>query len=346
MTVLPRLVRPMLATSRRDLPTDQDRYGWEFKWDGVRAIAYVGGDELRLVSRNDKEMAASYPELAVLTGRVQAPVILDGEIVALRAGRPDFGLLQSRMHVRRPPTRLVQYAPVHLYLFDLLYHGQDSLRGLPYTERRSRLEDLGLNDHPVLTPPWFHDDAEAVLAVSLRHGLEGVVGKPLASRYHPGRRQDWIKVKNIRQQEVIICGWQHGQGRRANTIGSLLMGVYDDDGRLRYAGNVGTGFTEAMLRELMRQLDPLQRDTSPFSTPVPPAYARGAHWVDPRLVGEVAFNEWTGDRSMRHPSWHGLRTDKNPEDVHREAWLPRSSAAARAGARPLVRSRPVRVPGA
>jgi bifunctional non-homologous end joining protein LigD len=328
MTVLPRLVRPMLATSRRDLPTDQDRYGWEFKWDGVRAIAYVGGDELRLVSRNDKEMAASYPELAVLTGRVQAPVILDGEIVALRAGRPDFGLLQSRMHVRRPPTRLVQYAPVHLYLFDLLYHGQDSLLGLPYTERRRRLEDLGLNADPVLTPPWFHDDAEAVLAVSLRHGLEGVVGKPLASRYHPGRRQDWIKVKNIRQQEVIICGWRHGQGRRANTIGSLLMGVYDDDGRLRYAGNVGTGFTEAMLRELMRQLDPLQRDTSPFSTPVPPPYARGAHWVDPRLVGEVAFTEWTGDGSMRHPSWHGLRTDKNPEDVHREAWLPRSSADA------------------
>ena len=220
MAVLPRLVRPMLATSRRDLPTDQDRYGWEIKWDGVRAIAYVDGDEVRLVSRNDKEMAASYPELAVLTGRVQAPVILDGEIVALRAGRPDFGLLQSRMHARRPTTRLVQDAPVYLYLFDLLYHSQDSLLGLPYTVRRSRLEDLGLDADPVRTPPWFRDDAEAVLAVSFGHGLEGVVGKPLASRYHPGRRWDWIKVKNIRHQEVIICGWQPGQGRRANTIGS------------------------------------------------------------------------------------------------------------------------------
>ena len=267
MAVLPRLVRPMLATLRRDLPADQDRYGWEFKWDGVRAIAYVSGDEVRLVSRSDKEMAASYPELAVVTGRVQAPVILDGEIVALRAGRPDFGLLQSRMHVRRPATRLVRDAPVHLYLFDPLYQGRDSLLELPYTERRARLEGLGLDAGPVRTPPWFRDDAEAVLAASLRHGLEGVVGKPLASRYHLGRRRDWIKVKNIRHQEVIVCGWQPGQGRRANTIGSLLMGVYADD-RLRYAGNVGTGFTEAMLRELMRQLDP--RDTSPFSTPVPP----------------------------------------------------------------------------
>jgi bifunctional non-homologous end joining protein LigD len=208
---------------------------------------------------------------------------------------------------------------VHLYLFDLLYHGQDSLLGLPYTERRSRLEDLGLNDDPVLTPPWFHDDAEAVLAVSLRHGLEGVVGKPLASRYRPGRRQDWIKVKNIRQQEVIICGWRHGQGRRANTIGSLLMGVYDDDGRLRYAGNIGTGFMEAMLRGLTRQLGPLQRDTSPFGTPVPPGMPAAHTGWNPRLVGEVAFTEWTADGSMRHPSWHGLRTDTNPEGVRREA---------------------------
>jgi len=120
---LPRLVRPMLATPRRGLPADQDRYGWEFKWDGVRVIAYVSGASVRLVSRTGKEMTASYPELAVLAGRVHAPVILDGEIIALRAGRPDFGLLQSRMHVRRPAPRLVQDVPVQLYLFDLLYQG-------------------------------------------------------------------------------------------------------------------------------------------------------------------------------------------------------------------------------
>ncbi len=317
MAVLPRLIRPMLATLRPSLPADQDRYGWEFKWDGVRAIAYVSGGEVRLVSRNDKDMAASYPELAVLAGRVGAPVILDGEIVALRAGRPDFGALQSRMHVRRPPARLTGETPVQLYLFDLLHHGPDSLLGLPYTARRDRLEALGLDADPVRTPPWYRDDADIVLAASLQHGLEGVVGKPLASRYHPGGRRDWIKVKNVRHQEVIIGGWNHGEGARANTIGSLLLGVYDD-GRLLYAGSVGTGFTERMLTDLLRQLVPLQRDTSPFSTPVPPRYARGAHWVEPRLAGEVAFTEWTADGSMRHPSWRGLRADKNPEDVRRE----------------------------
>ena len=234
------------------------------------------------------------------------------------------------MHARRPPPRLIDDTPVQLYLFDLLHHGPDSLLGLPYTERRARLKDLGLHADPVRTPPWF-DDADAVPAASLQHGLEGVVGKPLASRYHPGGRRDWIKVKNIRHQEVIIGGWKPGEGGRANTIGSLLLGVYDND-RLRYAGNVGTGFTEAMLTDLLRQLGPLERETSPFGTPVPPRYARGAHWVEPRLAGEVAFTEWTADGSMRHPSWRGLRADKNPGDVHREALVSTSAAIARAAA--------------
>ncbi len=273
-------------------------------------------------------MAASYPELAVLAGRVDAPVILDGEIVALRAGRPD-------LHVRRPPAQLVEDIPVQLYVFDLLHHGPDSLLGLPYDGRRDRLEALGLDADPVRTPPWYRDDAEIVLATSLRYGLEGVVGKPLASRYHPGGRRDWIKVKNIRHQEVIIGGWRPGVGGRAHTIGSLLLGVYDDD-RLRYAGNAGTGFTEVMLTDLIRQLGPLERDTSPFSTPVPPRYARGAHWVEPRLVGDVAFTEWTADGRMRHPSWHGLRADKNPGAVHREALTSRL---------PITRA-PRAVPGA
>jgi bifunctional non-homologous end joining protein LigD len=323
MVDLPRLSGPMMPSLRHGLPVDEDRYGWEFKWDGVRAIAYVSGGEVRLVSRNDKEIAASYPELAVLADLLQAPVIVDGEIVALRAGRPDFAVLQSRMHVRHPAARLVEGAPVQLFVFDLLHHGQDSLLGRPYTERRDRLDDLALDTDPVRTPPWYRDDAQAVLAASLANGLEGVVGKPLTSRYHPGRRRDWIKVKNVRHQEVIICGWKPGEGRRAATIGSLLLGLYDDQHRLRYAGNVGAGFTEAMLAALMRQLRPLHRQTSPFDTP-PPRYTRGAHWVEPRLVGEVAFTEWTADGSMRHPSWHGLRTDKNPEEVHREGGLRRA----------------------
>jgi hypothetical protein len=158
MTSLPRpikptLIRPMLASLRHELPADEESYGWELKWDGLRAIAYVSGEEVRLVSRNDKDMAPSYPELGVLAERVSTPVILDGEIVTLRDGRPDFGLLQSRMHVQQPEDKLLRRAPVQYYVFDLLHQGQDSLLGLPYTQRRARLEALGLDAAPVRTPP-------------------------------------------------------------------------------------------------------------------------------------------------------------------------------------------------
>ena len=157
-------------------------------------------------------MTASYPELGVLAEQAAIPVILDGEIIAIRGGRPDFGLLQSRMHVRRPPGQLVRDAPVHLYLFDVLHADGEMLLAMPYTARRDRLESLGLDAGPVRTPPWYRGEAADVQAVSVANGLEGVVGKPLASAYHPGQRRDWIKVKNIRHAEVIIGGWKPAPG--------------------------------------------------------------------------------------------------------------------------------------
>ena len=317
MTDMPRLVKPMLASLRHEFPADEEDYGWELKWDGLRAVAYVSGGAVRLVSRNEKEMAGSYPELAVLAARVRAPMILDGEIVALHDERPDFGLLQSRMHVLRPDDRLVADVPVHYYVFDVLYQGQDVLIGRPYTERRARLEDLGLDSGPFRTPPWHRGGGDKVLAESITKGLEGVVGKPLSSAYHAGQRRDWIKIKNVKQQEVIICGWAPGEGRRADLIGSLLLGVYDGD-RLRYVGHVGTGFTDAMLADLAEQLRPLGRESSPFGTKIPSQAARGAHWTEPSLVGEVSFAEWTSDGILRQPSWRGLRIDKEPAEVHRE----------------------------
>jgi bifunctional non-homologous end joining protein LigD len=314
---LPHLIRPMLASLRHELPADEERYGWELKWDGLRAIAYVSEGKVRLVSRNDKDMAASYPELDVLAERVRTPVILDGEIVALRHGRPDFGLLQSRMHVLQPDDKLLRAVPVSINVFDVLHQGDESLLELPYTERRGRLAELGLDADPVRTPPWHRGGAAEVLAESIAKGLEGVVGKPLDSAYHPDQRRDWIKVKNVKQQEVIIGGWKEGAGRRAGMIGSLLLGI-NDDGKLRYVGHVGTGFTADMLAELGRELESLARDSSPFGTVVPQQHARDAHWVEPTLVGEVAFAEWTTEEILRQPSWRGLRIDKNPGDVHRE----------------------------
>ena len=144
------------------------------------------------------------------------------------------------------------------------------------------------------------------------------MGKPLGSAYHPDQRRDWIKIKNVKQQEVIVAGWKPGEGRRADTIGSLLLGINDDAGRLRYVGHVGTGFTDDMLAELSEQLAPLGRETSPFGTKIPNQAARDARWVEPSLVGEVAFAEWTGDGILRQPSWRGLRIDKEPGDVRRE----------------------------
>jgi|SRR4051794_11902607 bifunctional non-homologous end joining protein LigD len=317
MSELPRLVRPMMAVLRHDLPADDDAYGWELKWDGVRAITYVEDGGVRLMSRNDKDMSRSYPELAALGDLVEAPTILDGEIVALRDGRPDFGLLQSRMHVQRPTDRLIAAVPVLYYTFDLLHRGERSLLEEPYAARREALEELGLGTDPVHTPPSWAGGGAAVLAASIDQGLEGVVGKPLNSRYLPGRRGLWIKVKNVRHQEVVVAGWTPGEGRRADKIGSLVLGVYDDHG-LRYVGNVGTGFTEKILRDLGTALAPLERRNNPFDTTVPAPVARTAHWVDPELVGEVAFAEWTGEGYLRHPSWRGLRPDKQPEQVYRE----------------------------
>jgi bifunctional non-homologous end joining protein LigD len=307
----------MMAVLRHDLPEDDDAYGWELKWDGVRAVAYVDDAGVRLLSRNDKDMARSYPEIAALAGMVDEPVILDGEIVALRDGRPDFGLLQSRMHVQRPTDILIRSIPVRYYVFDLLHRGDRSLLREPYTTRREALGELGLDREPVHTPPWWRGGGEAVRAAGIEQGLEGVMGKPLGSPYFPGRRGPWIKVKNVRHQEVIVAGWTPGEGRRADMIGSLVLGVHDDHG-LRYVGNVGTGFTEAALNDLTARLRPLARDTNPFDTTVPTAVERAASWVEPELVGEVAFAEWTGDGYLRHPSWRGLRPDEQPEQVRRE----------------------------
>jgi bifunctional non-homologous end joining protein LigD len=318
MTRSTRRVEPMKAVLRKELPADDARWAFELKWDGVRAVAYVAGGRVALISRNDKDMARSYPELAVLARRVDEPVVLDGEIVALREGRPDFGLLQSRMHVQNPSDRLVRRIPVRYYVFDLLRQGDRELLDEPYTARREALEALGLDEDPVRTPPWWRGGGEDVLAASVEQGLEGVVAKPLTSRYLPGRRGPWIKVKNVRHQEVVVGGWTPGKGRRADLIGSLVLGLYEDHG-LVYVGNVGTGFTEAALRDLAARLAPLARPASPFDTAVPREVERVARWTDPELVGEVAFADWTGDGVLRHPSWRGLRDDKNPEQVIRES---------------------------
>lgn len=320
---LPALVRPMLAVLRDEVPRDDDLYGFEFKWDGVRAVVYVEGGRPRVLSRNDRDVTATYPELRELAAAVGArQMVLDGEIVAFDDnGRPSFGALQARMHVTNAAQvrRLTTSTPITYLVFDVLHLDGRSLLETPYAERRRILDSLGLAGPSWQTPPWFQGGGAAVLQASDQQGLEGVIAKRLDSRYYPGKRSDcWLKVKNIRTQEVIVGGWKAGEGRRKGAIGSLLIGVPGEDG-LEFVGHVGTGFTDTMLRELGEQLTPLGRDDPPFATAVPREHARAAHWVEPRIVGEVAFSEWTRDGRLRHPAWRGLRPDKSPDEVIRES---------------------------
>ncbi|PXY16637.1 non-homologous end-joining DNA ligase [Prauserella muralis] len=309
----------MLATLG-ELPSGSG-WAYEFKWDGVRAIVAVDGDTLTAWSRNQRTITATYPELRQLTSLLRQPVLLDGEIVTLdAAGRPDFGRLQARMHVRQPTERLLRDYPVAFYAFDLLQAGGRSLLGEPYHQRRDRLAELNLDDPPrVRTPDHYtHVEGQALLDVAAEYGLEGLVAKRLDSRYQPGRRsRDWIKTPLRLTQEVIIGGWTPGEGRRAGSLGSLLLGVHDDQNRLIYAGHVGTGFSDHALADMLHRLRPLQRPTSPFDVAIPREYARRATWVEPVLVGEVEHRQWTGDGRLRHPSWRGLRPDREPGETRR-----------------------------
>lgn len=298
-------------------------WAFEMKWDGVRAIIHrseASSGRVRVLSRNDRDVSVSYPELAGLADVLPPATVVDGEIVAFDAsGRPSFGRLQSRMHVADPAAarRLAGTDPAVFLAFDLLYLRGEPLLERPYTERRAQLEELALTGGSWQTPPVFHGNGPAAVETSLTAGLEGVVAKRLTSRYVPGRRSpDWIKIKHARAQEVVLIGWKPGGGRRAGTLGSLLLAV-PDAGELHYAGGVGTGFTDAMLADLLTRLRSLEVTTAPAV--VPRADAREAHWVEPVLVGEVAFTEWTGDGRLRHPSWRGLRPDKSPADVVRES---------------------------
>jgi bifunctional non-homologous end joining protein LigD len=294
-------------------------WGYEFKWDGVRAIVYVESGRVRVVSRNDRDVTDSYPELRGLLSRFpRRRLILDGEIVALNSrGAPDFSLLQQRMHVRTPNPGLLARVPVRLYVFDLLHQATQSTVELPYTRRRQMLQDLGIDEDVAATPPWWADEAGGdLMQAAADLSLEGVVAKRLTSPYQPGiRSRFWTKTPLNKTIEVIIGGWAPGEGRRTGMIGSLLLGMYDRSGQLTHVGNVGTGFTHPMLTDLARQLAPLRQPTSPFDPPVPRAQARHATWIQPRLVGEVAYRTLTPDRHLRHPSWRGLRPDREPDEV-------------------------------
>jgi bifunctional non-homologous end joining protein LigD len=319
---------PMLAKPGQ-LPANDDDYGFEMKWDGIRAILYLDHGRTHLASRNLFDITGQYPELQALSELTGADqLILDGEIVTLGDdGAPSFGKLQSRMGVvsDQAVRQLMMTTPVTYMIFDVLYRDGESLMDETYTRRRAVLAGLGLSGKAWQTPNYVAGNGPAVQAISRQLGLEGVMAKRLDSSYQPGKRNGaWLKIKNQLRQELVIGGWLPGGGARSGRIGALLVGYYDTEQveqQLVYAGRVGTGFSDQTLDRLAGALQPLRRETSPFQddsrerAPVPGARPV---FVEPLLVCEVEFTQWTSHGTLRHPSFKGLRSDKNPREVTKE----------------------------
>lgn len=317
---------PMLATLAEDVPHGP---GWlfEVKWDGYRALAYVRGGETRLVSRNGNDLTERFAEVAkqVVRALKTPDCVLDGEVCALdEDGRPSFSAMQRA----EPGTPIVYEA------FDVLEIDGNPLTDLPLTERRARLESLLDRRNRTVRLSEAFEDGAALSAAAKAQGLEGIVAKRADSPYRQGRRgRDWLKIKTHGRQEFVIAGYTQGQGRRSGRFGSLVLGVWR--GReLAYVGNVGTGFGDAVIDELLARLGPLEQADSPFAVvPRMPKVRKGdVVWVRPELLCEVEFVEWTHDGRLRAPSFQGLRDDKPERDVRREEPMP---AEIRVGKRVL-----------
>ena len=316
---MPDRLQPMLARSG-PLPRNEEDYGFEVKWDGIRTVVFSDHGHITLQGRNFTDFTPRYPEVRALSRELGARrLILDGEIVAFDAeGRPSFERLQSRMHLASDSAvkRRMRDIPVTYVIFDLLYLDGRLTLPLGYEDRRVLLQELDLEGPAWRTPAYQPGEGSALLEATRQHGIEGVIAKRLDCPYEPGRRATgWIKVKNVGIQDVVIGGWTPGEGGRSGKLGALAVGVMED-GKLVYAGKVGTGFNQEMLTLLGRELESRRRDTSPFERRQPP---KGTVFVEPELVAEVEFREWTRSGTLRAPSFKGLRPDKDPQECTREA---------------------------
>jgi bifunctional non-homologous end joining protein LigD len=317
---MPGYVAPMKATLG-ELPSAAERAAWsyELKWDGMRVVTAIDGTDRRAWSGNHIEVTHRFPELedigSVMAGR---PAILDGEVVVLdEAGRPDFGAMQTRMHVddAAEARRRAATMPVVYMVFDVVHFDGHDLTSLPLDRRLDLLDQLFTDDQS-----WRRsvpsDDGVALLEVATRDQLEGVMAKRRDSRYVPGKRSpSWRKVKVRLHDELVVGGWLPGAGGRAGRLGALLVGYHDPDGTFRFAGRVGSGFNDAELTRLGDELAARARDDDPFDPPLRRMDAPGARFVQPELVVEVAYAGWTNDGRLRHPSYLGRRFDKAASDV-------------------------------
>jgi bifunctional non-homologous end joining protein LigD len=330
---LPRGLQPMLAKMGA-LPDGGDE-GWayEIKWDGIRALAYADRGAWGMQSRRLEDLTARYPELEPLAEQLaDRSAVLDGEVVALDdEGRPSFQLLQRRMGLTTASVvkQRARQTPVDFVIFDLLHLDGHCVRDLSYLERRELLEGLGLEGPRWRTPRHRLGGGGELLEAARRQGLEGIVAKRSDSPYRPGKRTgEWIKARVWRRQEFVIGGHIPGEGKRADRVGSLLIGYYDkraselgkgEAQQLIFAGGVGSGLKEADLDLLTRELKKRRRADSPFDVGAPRGpKARFAVFCEPELVCEVSWTQWTNEGTLRQPAFKGMRDDKEPREVVRE----------------------------
>jgi bifunctional non-homologous end joining protein LigD len=307
---------PMLATGGYE-PFDRKGWWFEPKFDGVRTLLYLQGEDVRLISRTGRDQSASYPELARVYRRINATnAVIDGELVATdERGNTSFELLQQRINLSSAAEieRASKKIPVELVAFDLLWVDGEDLTGRPLSERRDRLTGVVMEDRGIRLIYWVTDEGKRFHLAAQEHGLEGIIAKKASSRYVPGRRSDdWRKIKILKRQDCVILGLTPGQRGRSGSFGAILLGAYRD-GELIWTGQVGTGFTDRMLKDILARLKELEVDRPPIQDPEL-RKVKGARWVRPELVCEVEYLQMTAAGKLRAPSFKGLRPDKLPED--------------------------------
>jgi bifunctional non-homologous end joining protein LigD len=340
---MPELIEPQLATLVKSAPEGGD---WlhEMKYDGYRMLCRIEDGNAAMVSRNAKDWTDAFAGVARSAARLPVESAwIDGEVVVLLPdGRSSFQALQNALSGEHADR-------LHYFVFDLPYLNGYDLRGVPLHERKALLHRL-LEKAPARIRESVHiaGGGKAFFEQGCRLGLEGIVSKRADSLYRAGRGRDWVKVKCAQRQELVIGGFTDPEGSRRG-FGALHLGVYEADGKLRYAGKVGTGFDDALLRSLRGKLDELVQERPPFIDPPKGAEARRSHWVQPKLVAEVSFTEWTDDGTLRHPSFQGLREDKRAQDVVRERPVasdeaqdaPAPAAAEKTARKPTTKARKI-----
>jgi bifunctional non-homologous end joining protein LigD len=311
----PEWISPMLAQLTRDYFSDPD-WIYERKLDGERCLVYRDGGRIRLLSRNQQNLNNPYPELVeALKNQEPDSFIADGEIVAFEGAITSFSRLQQRMHIQDPQEARESGVAVYYYLFDLLYLQGFDLTQVKLRDRKQVLKAAFTYTDPLRYMNHRNEQGESYLEDACRKGWEGIIAKDARSSYLSSRSKKWLKFKCGKQQEFIIGGYTEPEGERIG-FGALLLGYYDK-GQLKYSGKVGTGFNDQALRALKKRLSSLEQEDPPFNEPNLPG--REVHWVQPRLIAQVEFEEWTRTGKLRHPCYQGLRRDKDPKEVVREA---------------------------